>query len=150
MLGTSTLTTIKLISYPIVGTAIYLNLPAEPLNILAILLLLDIITGLIREWVIDKRNISSRIGYIGFISKMLTFLIPFVFAFVFKGIGFDVKIFAETIISVLIVYEGWSVISNIGQIRAGDKTINEYDAISYLIKTIQDIFRGLLEKSIYK
>lgn len=149
MLGTSTLTTIKFISYPIVAMAMYLKLPTEPLNILAILLLLDIVTGIVREIIIDKSNISSRIAIIGIVSKMLTFTLPFVVALVFKGIGFDVTLLAETIVSILIVYEGWSVIANIGQIRAGDKTINEYDAISYLIKKIQDVFKEILE-NIYK
>ena len=149
MLGTSTISIIKFISYPIVVTAFYLNLPSEPLNILAILLLLDVITAIIREWIIDKKSISSRIAIIGIVSKMLTFMLPFIVALVFKGIGFDVRLLAGTIVSILVVYEGWSVISNIGQIRAGDRTINEYDAISYLIKKIQDIFKGMLE-NIYK
>lgn len=138
-------TTIKLFSYPLaVAVAAYFNLSSEQMHILAVLLFLDVATGIVRELVIDPRGFSSKIGIVGMLSKLLTFSIPFVVALVGKGVGMDMADFISVAISTLIVYEGWSVISNIGQIRAKDKTIAEYDAISFLIKKIQDFFKKIL------
>ncbi len=139
------LTTLKLFSYPLaVAVASYFQLSSEQMHILAFLLFLDVATGVTRELLIDPKGFSSKIGIVGMLSKLLTFGIPFILALVGKGIGLDMAEFVSVSISTLIVYEGWSVVSNIGQIRARDKTISEYDAISFLIKKIQDFFKKIL------
>ena len=141
----TTSATIKLFSYPAAVMVFgYLGLDSEQMHILALLLAVDVITGIVREFAIDPSKFSSKVGIIGMLSKLLTFTLPMVIALVGKGIGLDMAEFISVAISTLIVYEGWSILSNIGQIRAKDRTIPEYDAISFLIKKTQDFFKKIL------
>lgn len=147
MLTTATATpTIKLISYPaIVWLFSYTGLSHEAVSILAILLALDVITALIRVAVINPSDLSSKKGIVGIVSKCLTFMIPFLIVIVGKGAGIDMSKFATMSVTVLVVFEGWSIIGNIGQIRSKDTTLNEYDGVSLLIKRTQNMFKAILD-----
>lgn len=147
---TEATTTLKLASYPIFAAIFqYTQISHEAAAILACLLVADVVTALIRVWVIDPSTFSSRVGIVGVISKCLTFSIPFIIAIVGKGAGFDMKLFVEASMSILIVFEGWSVLGNIGQIRKKDSTIGEYDAVSFLLRKVQGAFKAILD-NIYK
>jgi len=138
-------TSFKLASYPI-GVYIlqYTGIKQEAVAILAVLFLIDIITAVIRQFIVNPHSLSSKTGTIGVLSKLLSLLIPITLALVGKGVGVDLKYLVDVSISVLIVYEGWSIISNIGQIRQKEVGNSEYDAISFLIKKIQDSLRNML------
>lgn len=138
--------TLKLASYPILVWAFsYTGISKESTGILAILLVLDVLTALIRVAVTNPKSFSSRVGIVGILSKCLTFMIPFIIAIVGKGAGLNMTSFSNYALNVLVIYEGWSVIGNIGQIRAKDTSLNEYDAISFLIRKIQALFKNLLD-----
>lgn len=140
-----TVTTLKLASYPaIVWLFAYTGFNHEAVGILALLLVIDVITALIRVAVTDPTKLSSKIGIIGILSKCLTFIVPFVIVIVGKGAGLDMLAFANSAVTILLVYEGWSIIGNIGQIRSKDTSLAEYDAVSLLISKIQDTFKGIL------
>lgn len=142
----STTSVIRLGSYPILAALFaYTGLSHEAIGILAVLLVLDVLTAIIRVAVKNPQALSSRIGIVGILSKCLTFMIPFVVVIVGKGAGFDMTKLATVMVSILIIYEGWSVIGNIGQIRSEDTTLNEYDSVSLLIKKIQVLFKNLLD-----
>lgn len=153
ILETSTSTTfVKLASYPVLGGLLaYLGLGGEQMLILAGLLLLDTCTGILREFVVSPQTFSSRVGIIGIVSKFLVFSLPFIIATVAKGSGIEnLQGILNITISTLIVYEGWSILANIGQIRAKDKTLSQYDAISFLIKKLQDILKAVLSTVLQK
>ena len=138
-------TTIKLFSYPVIAWVFqYTGISKEQALILGILLSVDVLTAVIRQFVIDPRTFSSRKGIIGVLSKLLTLLIPFVIAIVGKGAGLEMNGLVKTAMTILIVYEGWSILGNIGQIRNKDLSSNEYDAISFLISKTQDFFKNIL------
>lgn len=149
---TSTTTLVKLGSYPVlVGIISYFGLASEQLLILAGLLLLDTCTGILREFVVSPQTFSSRVGIIGVVSKFLVFSLPFIVATVIKGGGLEnMQGILNITVSTLIVYEGWSILANIGQIRAKDKTLSQYDAISFLIKKIQNILKAVLSTVLQK
>lgn len=138
--------TLKLASYPVLVWAFsYTGISKETTGILAVLLVLDVVTALIRVAITNPKAFSSRIGIVGILSKCLTFMIPFIIAIVGKGAGMNMTTFSNYALNVLVIYEGWSVIGNIGQIRAKDTSLNEYDAISFLIRKIQALFKNLLD-----
>ncbi len=140
------LETLQTSSYPIlVFVFSYVGIPLEKFWILGILILVDVFTALIRQAVIDPRTLSSRTGLVGTVSKMCVILIPFVVAIVGKGAGFDVSVLVSACISIIMVAEGWSIFGNIGQIISKDQSRNEYDAITLLIKKLQDVFKGVIE-----
>lgn len=137
--------TIKLISYPVLLWIFsYTNISHEAVAILTILLVVDVLTAIIRVAITDYKSLSSRTGIIGMLSKLLTFLIPFIVAIVGRGAGVDMTMYVSMSLKVLIIYEGWSVLTNIVQIRKKDKTIGEFDAISMVLNTIQQFFKTVL------
>lgn len=142
----TTTTGVKLTSYPLaVWLFAYTGLSHEAVGILALLLALDVITALIRVAITNPKDLSSKTGLVGIISKCLTFMIPFIIVIVGKGAGIPMQGFATMAVTVLVVFEGWSVIGNIGQIRSKDTTLNEYDAVSNLIKRTQNMFKAILD-----
>lgn len=54
--------------------------------------------------------------------------------------------FVEVVMTLLIVSEWYSVVGNIIQIREKDSTINEYDAITSVMRFIQHSLKSILEK----
>lgn len=142
----SSVTVVKAISYPAIAWIfVYTGFSQEAVTILGILLVADVMTALIRVAVKDPTALSSRVGIVGILSKCLTFCIPFLIVIVGKGAGVPMGDFANIALTVLVVFEGWSVIGNIGQIRKEDTTLNEYDAVSLLIKKTQQVFKTALE-----
>jgi hypothetical protein len=140
----------KLTSYPILLWVLnYTQIDKEAGAILAILLVLDVLTALSRVALINPKSFSSRVGIVGILSKCLTFTIPFILAVVGKGAGLDMGTFVNYSLRILVIYEGWSILGNIGQIRAKDTSLNEYDAISLMIRKIQGMFKTLLDQ-VYK
>lgn len=152
MLATTSTTLVKLGSYPLLVSILsYLGLGGEQMIILAGLLLLDTCTGVLREFVVSPQTFSSRVGIIGIVSKFLVYSLPFIIAIAAKGSGIEnLQGLLNITISTLIVYEGWSILANIGQIRAKDKTLSEYDAISFLIKKLQNILKAMLSTILQK
>lgn len=138
--------TAKLAGYPLLLWIFsYTGISAEVSGILAVLLALDVLTALIRVGINDPTKLSSRIGIVGILSKCLTFSIPFIISIVGKASGYNMGAFTEYALKILVIYEGYSVIGNIGQIRAKDTTLNEYDAISFLISRITKGFKAILD-----
>lgn len=137
--------TTKLCSYICLPAILhYLGLDADVILILAILLVLDVVTGLLRVAVTEPQKLSSRIGIIGVLSKLLVILVPLLLGLAGKGIGYDLKPMIHVSLSVLVVYEVWSILGNIVQIRTKDVTLNEFDAVSALIRGLQEMFKRML------
>lgn len=138
--------TLKLAGYPaLLWLFSYTGIDAEVGLILGCLLAMDVVTALIRTAIVDPKKFSSRIGIVGILSKCLTFCIPFVISIAGKGAGYEMKVFTDYALKILVIYEAYSVIGNIGQIRSKDTTLNEYDAVSFLISRVQKAFKSLLD-----
>jgi hypothetical protein len=121
----------------------YTGISAELTAILAVLICVDILTALIREYAVGN-HIKSRTLWIGISAKMLLLIIPFIVILVGKGAGVELLSMGRITISILIIAEGYSIIGNIGQIRKKDVTIDEQDVITSVIKNIEKVFKNLL------
>lgn len=136
--------TCKAISYTIlVPLFTYIGVSSELVAILSVLIVFDIFTAVVREVIVGER-IKSRMFWIGVTAKMLLILIPFVVILVGKGVGIDLGFLGKVTLSIFIVAEGYSIIGNVIQIRAKDKTIDEQDAITSVIKGIESMFKKIL------
>lgn len=139
--------------FVIVPILAYLELSAELVGILCTLIVLDIVTAIIREYVTGSR-IRSRMFWIGVSAKLLLILIPFVVILVGKGAGINLLPLGRITLSIFIVAEGYSIIGNIMQTRMKDPTIDEQDAITAVIKgiekTLKKILGVLMEKEGFK
>lgn len=121
----------------------YTGISAELVGILSVLIVMDIITAIIREYAIGNR-IKSRMFWIGVSAKMLLIVVPFIVILVGKGSGIDLLSMGRITLSIFIVAEGYSILGNIIQIRRKDKTIDEQDAITMMIKAIEKKLKSIL------
>lgn len=136
---------IKSISYFfLVPLFSYTGISGELVTILTVLICLDITTALIREYAVGNR-IKSRMFWIGVSAKMLLIIVPFVVILVGKGLGLDLLSMGKITLAMFTVAEGYSILGNIVQIRKKDKTIDEQDAITAVIKGIESKFKSMLK-----
>lgn len=126
--------------------AMYLGLSMESYGILAILMLLDTITGIARAGVIHGwRSVNSHNLSFGILSKLGIILIPLVIVLAAKGIGVNMLPVAKMALSTLILSEAYSILGNIQSIRIR-KDIVEFDAINYLLGSLRKLFEKMLKK----
>jgi len=145
------MTELKAIAYfLIIPVFMYTNIEIDAVAILTLLLSIDFITAIIREARINPQGITSNEMKIGFASKILVILIPFIVSLVGKGVGIDLSSLANITLSIFILAEAYSIIGNIQQIRTKDRTASEYDAITIVLKKLQEIIKYLLEEVLKK
>lgn len=113
----------------------YLGLNGESFSLLAVLLLIDYVTGILKARAIEESITSNRMKY-GIVSRLSLLLIPIVLAIGAKATGADFKFVLLVGINMLVISEVYSIISNIYAIRTRQE-LPEYDVISILGKKIR-------------
>lgn len=127
-----------------VGTSHYLNISAQSAAVLGGLICTDVFTGVLKSGTIRGwRSIRSSILERGLIAKALIIVAPVTVALAGKGIGVDLSSLAQSIITVLILSEAYSVIGNIYAIRTG-KITTEFDAIAYILASIRNLLKKVI------
>lgn len=138
------LTTLKAYSYAIlVPIFAYTGLSQELVFILFGFIVFDIFTAIIREIVIGER-VTSLKAWVGFSSKLLLISVPFILILIGKAVNVDFSPISSLALSTFVVAEGYSILGNIVQIRSKDKTIDEQDSITLLIKKAQNFIKDIL------
>lgn len=125
----------------------YLNLPQEQVTILAMLMLIDFITWVGKQFRIDPVRIRSHTAWIWVMKKTATFIALWTIALVFIGLGLNGKVYMDSILAILIMAEGYSIIQNVYAIRTG-VLLPEFDVISILLKSISAFMQEKIEKMI--
>ena len=124
--------------------AVFVSLSPESYSILAVFMIVDTFTGIVRSGVIKGwKSVTSHELTSGILAKCLVILVPFLLALAGKGIGLQLDIIAKSALNVLILSELYSILSNIQSIRL-KKDIAEFDAVNYLLGTL----RAFLEKNV--
>lgn len=135
----TTLTILKNLGYI---PAVFLGLSTESYGILALLMIMDTITGVIRAGVVHGwGSVNSHNLSFGVLSKMCLILTPFVVVIAGRGAGVDLTMVAKGALSVLILSEAYSILGNTQSIRIR-KDVLEFDAINVVLSKL----RGVLEK----
>ena len=120
----------------------FLGMSMHDFGILFVFIVLDMITGIWRVYVMQGGTaIKSRHAINGLTSKMLFIVIPLVVAYTGKGIGLDLTALATGCLGLLIASTGYSIIGNIYTIRTGI-AVAEFDAVRFILMWI----RNLLDK----
>ncbi len=130
---------------PFIACCVYLQLSWESMTFLAILLLIDFITGIAKVYIINKKELKSYRAIAGIISKTSILLIPLVLSIAAKQVGYDMRLFTDAIISMLILAETFSIIGNIRSIHTG-KRVEEIDAISFVLTKVSKVVEALLKR----
>ncbi|HBI17140.1 MAG TPA: hypothetical protein DDY52_03255 [Candidatus Moranbacteria bacterium] len=117
------------------------------ISALSILMIVDFATGILASYKIDGRNsITSRRMTMGAVAKALILLIPFVLILGAKGAGFNLNLVVQSILSMLVLSEVYSIIGNIQAFKTG-KRIKEIDALSIILKKIRGMLFSLFDKA---
>ncbi|OLS16008.1 MAG: hypothetical protein RBG13Loki_0386 [Promethearchaeota archaeon CR_4] len=124
--------------------AIFFGLSTEAYGILALLMIVDTITGVIRVGVVHGwRSVNSHNLSFGILSKMCLILVPVVVSVAGTGAGVDLTMIAKGALSVIILSEGYSILGNVQSIRSR-KDIDEFDAINFLLSRLRKMLEKLL------
>lgn len=142
----STLASIKTLGYAtIVSFFVFLNIPQEQIGILAILMLIDWITGVGKQLRVDKTNVTSYRMGLGVMKKAWVILLLMSGGLVIKSFKLDPWVYVETALSILIMSEFYSIIQNVYAIRTW-VILPEYDAISVTLKKLASFIEGTIER----
>lgn len=112
-----------------------LGVDKESFTLLAILLLIDYLTGVSKAYRLKESITSNKMKY-GIVSKMSLLLIPIVIAIAAKSIHANASSVLFTGINILVLSEVYSIIGNIYSIRSGE-SLPEIDAVSYIGKALR-------------
>lgn len=127
----------------------YLQIQQEQLAILAILMLVDFITWISKQYRIDPQLLESHKAWIWIVKKLCTVILVFSVALVIRGVWFEPGSYILIIMSLLIVAEWYSITQNIYSVQTGKK-LSEYDAISAVISGIGNFFIQTIETLLEK
>lgn len=141
---------LKNVSYVVafLATLEFLNLDSTAVVMLAILLLIDFATGVIRAGVVDgKQTIRSSEAIRGAASKAIVFVIPFVLAIAGKGAGMDLSSLAASSLTVFIFSTTYSILGNVHSITNGTPKV-EFDAIDYMYRMVGKALRKAIPEDV--
>lgn len=123
------------IALTVAWIAAYTGVPPEPAIILAVLMIMDTVVGICAAWRIGE-DVTSRKLTIGIVGKFLTLLIPLTMALMVKAMGKEYTILLNTGVTLLVISEGYSVISNVYCYRKGIR-LPEIDGVSIIAASIR-------------
>ena len=133
---------INLAYIPCVPLMTWLGLPIEPIIILAILLLIDYMTGVLKVFIL-KGHLRSYRAIAGILTKGSVLFLVLALAFMAKGIGLDFELYLTLFVSVLIISETYSIFGNVYSILSKED-VEENDAIALAIQKVRKTIEKLL------
>lgn len=123
----------------------YLGFDPEALTILALLMVLDIATAIIRVWLNEGgQQIKSAVLKKGVAAKLLLLTGLFAVALSSKSLGFDIQNFAQAVVSVITLGELYSILGNIHSARTGQVKV-EFDAVAWMLAKVKDIITNIIK-----
>lgn len=137
-------TALNLFLLPLASLLQFLEIDAQKLTILVVLMCIDMITGTFKAYR-TKENITSRRWIAGFLSKLVVLLVPFTIALMAKGVDFEVKWFIGFSLSIMVIAEAYSILGNIYTFKTGE-SVAEIDAVSAVIKVLRNFLENMIER----
>ena len=125
----------------------YVWVKVEPFSILGVLMLADMITGISKQYILDKQLITSHRWWYGLVKKVYTLVGILSLALAIKGVGLSGETFLMVTLSGFIGAELYSVIQNIYIFHTGKK-VTEFDATSFVFRSILRVIRGKMEAEV--
>lgn len=145
-----TIASLKNISYIAVFIAAveYLHLDATAITVLAVLLVVDLFTGVIRAAVVEGPTaIRSKVAIRGFMSKALVFTVPFIIALAGRGVGIELTAIAASCVTVFILATLYSILGNIHSVSTG-KPKSEFDALDFIIQKVRELLGKIIHEEV--
>jgi len=80
-------------------------------------MLLDFVTGISKQWVVDPKQITSHRAWLGAVKKVGTLVILFTVALVLKSFEMDPDGYVKALLGIFIAGEAYSIIQNVYAVR---------------------------------
>jgi hypothetical protein len=138
---------LKNISYIAIFTVSIEWLGFNPLSltIFAVLMFVDVITGIARSIRLEGGNsFTSSTLKRGVISKLLLLAALMSFALTAKGMGYQIDTLAQGAVNVLSLGELYSILGNVHSARTG-KVKHEFDAVTFLLARVNEVLKNVLK-----
>jgi len=120
----------------------YLGLGKEHYYIFGLLVTVDVITGILASYVLNK-DITSKKMSVGIVAKMLILLVPLILATMGKAVSVDVSLPVDVFINMLIIGEGYSAIANIYTIIY-KKELPEFEVLKLLLDKLKEFVEKMM------
>ena len=124
---------------------VYLNIPQEALWVLGSLMIIDTITGVAKQYKVESIGITSKRMTTGVVTKFVTLLCLLSGWLVINFLKIDPEYYVQTVLSILIMAEFYSIIQNVYAVRTG-VILPEYDVISIALKRLTGAIQDFIEK----
>jgi len=121
------------VSISLVSMFVYLWIDHKVFWLYTILLFIDFLTWVIKWW--RQKNLSSAKAINGFLGKFLMLLVIFSFWVFGKINDYDMSYILSWTFFALSLAELYSIISNVYEIRTGNK-VKEYDAVAIILQYV--------------
>lgn len=128
---------------PFIAFMNFLKLDHVVLEMFALLLIIDMFTGIAKSIRLGIKPTSKRFS-VGILSKLTLILIPIILSIAAKAINVNISVIVYTAINALILNEVYSSIANIYTIRTG-KVAEEFDVLSKLLSVIKNFINRMLD-----
>lgn len=126
---------LNLLYIPCIPILSWLDVPKEPMAVLAILLMIDYVTGVLKVFIL-KGSIKSYRAVAGLMTKASILLLVFALALMAKGLDLDFKLYLSLFVSALIISETYSIFGNVYSCITREE-IEEFDAVAMVIKKVR-------------
>lgn len=150
-MSSTTITAITYAKYSWYASALivfeFLDIPQMQVWILWCLMILDFITGVCKQFRLDRKLITSYRAWLWAMKKMWTFILIISLALVLKALELEAGWYLKASISILIMAEFYSIIQNIYTLRTW-KIVPEFDAISIFLRMLWEFVKAKIEKAI--
>lgn len=128
----------------------YLELPLEALGLLLLISGFDILTGILKSYMIAGGvSVTSNRFTIGVIKKILIFSAVLIFASAMAANNLSSPALLQSIVGVFCIGEAYSAIGNCYS-GYSKKELPEFDAISFILKSLSRWLQVALEKILEK
>jgi len=119
----------------------------ETIAILALLMVIDVITGIARSGKLYGWGaVTSSKMTAGIIAKLLVMLVPLVIALAGRGSGIDLRWVVSSSLTILVLAEAYSILGNIHSASTGKKT-PEFDAVGYILEKFREVVENFLSNT---
>ena len=129
----------------VTSVLVYFNIPQEALWILGSLMIIDTITGVAKQYRVESIWLTSKRMSIGIMAKFVTLMFLFSGWLVINFFKIEPDYYIQTVLSVLIMAEFYSIIQNVYAVRTG-VILPEYDVISIALKRLTGAIQDFIEK----
>jgi len=148
---TATITLLKYIWYCLAVVVFeYLQISTIQFSILWLLMIIDFMAGISKQWVLNPVDITSHRAWLWILKKAWTLISVIVVAMMLSAVWpWDSEKYVIAMVSLLIMAETYSILQNIYVIRTGEK-ITEYDVVSKVIKWVWEVISDTIEKTLKK